>query len=238
MWYTILITLVVDLGGLVLVYLLLRDRLRRAASSEARIAEIREEVSRLLVELNQATDRNVALMEDRIGVLNEAISTADKKIGLLRRETEKHDVGSRIYSRLAEGRPLQSAEEGELPQGQQPEVRPPKTAPPPVPPLAVELSEKPARAGRSEAAAAPRRGASRDPAASQEMAGARGAGAPVPPRAAEAGEPGGSRPGDVRQRVMMLFRAGFSPSLIASRVGAPVGEVELIISLEQRRGQA
>jgi hypothetical protein len=37
---------------------------------------------------------------------------------------------------------------------------------------------------------------------------------------------------------MMLYRAGFSASLIASRVGAPVGEVELIISLEQRKGQA
>ena len=105
MWYTILITLVVDFGGLLLVYLLLRDRVRRATSSESRIAEIRDEVSRLLVELNQATDRNIALMEDKITVLNEAISTADKKIGLLRRETEKHDVGSQIYSRLAEGRP-------------------------------------------------------------------------------------------------------------------------------------
>ncbi len=84
---------------------LLRDRVRRAASAESRIAEIRDEVSRLLVELNQATDRNIALMEDKIAVLNEAISTADKKIGLLRRETEKHDVGSQIYSRLAEGRP-------------------------------------------------------------------------------------------------------------------------------------
>ena len=78
--------------------------MRRATSAESRIAEIREEVSRLLVELNQATDRNIALMEDKIAALNEAISTADKKIGLLRRETEKHDVGSQIYSRLAEGR--------------------------------------------------------------------------------------------------------------------------------------
>src|SRR5208283_2745127 len=103
MSYAILITLVVDLGGIVLVYLLLRDRVRRAVSAESRISEIREEVSRLLVELNQATDRNIALMEDKITVLNDAISTADKKIGLLRRETEKHDVGSQIYSRLAEG---------------------------------------------------------------------------------------------------------------------------------------
>ena len=218
MWYTILITLVVDLGGLILVYLLLRDRVRRAASAEARIGEIREEVSRLLVELNQATDRNVALMEDRIAVLNDAISTADKKIGLLRRETEKHDVGSRIYSRLAEGKTPRSA--GMQEPG---EARAPRAAPTPrAPPLAVELSERPAVTGRLETPAG-LRGA---PAAEAEEAEAAAA-APAPGRA-----------GDVRQRVMMLFRAGFSPSLIASRVGAPVGEVELIISLEQRKGQA
>ncbi len=218
MWYTILITLVVDVGGLVLVYLLLRDRLRRAASSEARVAEIREEVSRLLVELNQATDRNVALMEDRIGVLNDALSTADKKIGLLRRETEKHDVGSRIYSRLAEGRPprpLEAEESREAPPPAAP-VAPvpaaPVQPPPAAPPLAVELSERPAQAAGRVAAGRGRAGASREAAAAPS--------------------------GDVHQRVMMLFRAGFSPSLIASRVGAPVGEVELIISLEQRKGQA
>jgi len=218
MWYTILITLVVDLGGLILVYLLLRDRVRRAASAEARVGEIREEVSRLLVELNQATDRNVALMEDRIAVLNEAISTADKKIGLLRRETEKHDVGSRIYSRLAEGKAPRSFESGERGVARPSREGP---TPPPVPPLAVELSERPAASGPAEAARGPR--------------GATVAGATED---AMANPPGAARAGDVRQRVMMLFRAGFSPSLIASRVGAPVGEVELIISLEQRKGQA
>ena len=240
MWYTILITLIVDLGGLVLVYLLLRDRVRRAASAEARVAEIREEVSRLLVELNQATDRNVALMEDRIGALNEAISTADKKIGLLRRETEKHDVGSRIYSRLAEGRPPRpdAWAEAEGREGAETraatEERPPGTAPasPPVPPLAVELSERPSPLVRADA-----RG-------NAAAAGGREAARPASPRGLQPGssEPGGSEPAaraaDVRQRVMMLFRAGFSPSLIASRVGASVGEVELIISLEQRKGSA
>jgi len=221
MWYTILITLVVDLGGLILVYLLLRDRVRRAATTEARVGEIREEVSRLLVELNQATDRNVALMEDRIAVLNEAISTADKKIGLLRRETEKHDVGSRIYSRLAEGKTPRYAGAQEPGEARAPRAPPP----PPVPPLAVELSERSGVMGRLDTPAGPH-GAPAAEAAEAE-GGAAAAAAPAPGRA-----------GDVRQRVMMLFRAGFSPSLIASRVGAPVGEVELIISLEQRKGQA
>ena len=226
MWYTILITLLVDIGGLVCVYLVLRDRVRRAASAESRISEIREEVSRLLVELNQATDRNIALMEDKITILNDAISTADKKIGLLRRETEKHDVGSQIYSRLAEGRRQRPAE----PPGTVSAARQAPDAPfvgyrgsgstvtrdaesaayrdaDPSPPLAVELSEQNARE-----TTAPN------------------------PRDAAAVDPRGIGPD--AQRVMMLYRAGFLPSLIASRVGAPVGEVELIISLEQRKGQA
>ena len=198
MWYTVLLSLVVDAGGLILVYLLLRDRVRRTVAAETRIGEIREEVSRLLVELNQATDRNIAVMEDRIAVLNEAIATADKKIGLLRRETEKHDVGSQIYSRLAEGRPARAPGVPEGPPGERVTARPPSSASPSAPPapLSVELSER---------------------------QGGLATGAPV---------------ADVRQRVMMLFRSGFSPSLIASRVGAPLGEVELIISLEQRKGQA
>jgi len=226
MWYTILITLVADLGGLVLVYLVLRDRLRRAASSEARVAEIRQEVSRLLVELNQATDRNVALMEDRIGSLNDAISTADKKIGLLRRETEKHDVGSRIYSRLADGRPLPAEPQ---------EPRPtPGTAPAAATvasPLAVELSElAPARAAGTA------RGRSAGVGAAEASRPDRPGGDASAVR--DVGGRGSPRSGDLQQRVMMLFRSGFSPSLIASRVGAPVGEVELIISLEQRKGQA
>jgi len=199
MWYTVLLSLVVDVGGLVLVYVLLRDRVRRAVAAQTRIGEIREEVSRLLVELNQATDRNIAVMEDRIAVLNEAIATADKKIGLLRRETEKHDVGSQIYSRLAEGRPMRAPSASEGPAGERapaPPLRAPPTPAAAAAPLSVELTER------------------------------------------SAGAPSGEPAPDMRQRVMMLFRSGFSPSLIASRVGAPRGEVELIISLEQRKGQA
>jgi hypothetical protein len=180
MWYTILVLLVVDVGGLLIIHALMRDRVRRATQAASQIAEIREEVSRILVELNQTTDRNIALIEDRLASLNEQLGVADKKIGLLRRESEKHDVGTQVYSRLAEAR----------------------ARPAPVPPLSVELSPMPAAS-------------------------------PAPASIAAAG----GAP-DLHERVMMLHRAGFSASLIASRVGAPLGEVELIISLEQRKGTA
>jgi len=227
MSYAILITLVVDLGGIVLVYLLLRDRVRRAVSAESRISEIREEVSRLLVELNQATDRNIALMEDKITVLNDAISTADKKIGLLRRETEKHDVGSQIYSRLAEGRHQRAGESAVSRDAESAASRGADSARL----LAVELSEPILRgtASRNEVPMGTVGGAEPAGHIGGESAGYRDAESAV--------NRGGAEP-DGRQRVMMLYRAGFSPSLIASRVGAPVGEVELIISLEQRKGTA
>jgi hypothetical protein len=204
MWYTILIMLVVDIGGLLLVYVLLRDRVRRATTVESQIADVREEVSRLLVELNQTTDRNIALIEDRIARLNESLATADKKIGLLRREIEKHDVGSQIYSRLAEGRPPSMAADAGIPPGPGAGMG---SSPAPIAALAVELSSM----------AEPRGGRRRDE-LRVETGGA------------------GEKP-DLHQRVITLYGAGFSPALIASRVGVPLGEVELIISLEQRKGR-
>ena len=244
MWYTVLIMLVLDIGGLLLIYVLLRDRVRRAASRDSQIAEIRDEVSRLLVELNRTTDRNIALIEDRIASLNELLSSADKKIGLLRRETEKHDVGTQIYSRLAEGRSRVSGsqattshsrrerEEAAQPRQERDAMPQPRQerddAPPEVAvgvaaekagsgtaaPLSVELidvSEN--RTGRNYLQEPPRR----------EDAAARGAAA---------------KPPDLQQRVLMLHNAGFAASLIASRVGVPLGEVELIIALQQRKGRA
>jgi DNA-directed RNA polymerase specialized sigma24 family protein len=58
-----------------------------------------------------------------------------------------------------------------------------------------------------------------------------------PPRQEREGVAAG-KPPDIQQRVVMLHNAGFAASLIASRVGVPLGEVELIIALQQRKGRA
>jgi hypothetical protein len=228
MWYTILVLLALDVGGLLLVYVLLRDRVRRATTANAQITEIRDEMSRLVVELNQTTDRNIALIEDRIASLNELLSAADKKIGLLHREIEKHDVGTQVYSRLAEGRPMRG---GPPVQGQVSEraMRPQEPAPRQAPRQQPQAGQ--AAASPGAAAGMPQRG--------QEPQGA--AAAPAQPLAVELSEQppaANADTPDLRERVLMLHRAGFAASLIASRVGVPLGEVELIISLEQRKGRA
>lgn len=201
----ILITCAVNILGSLVVYLLLKERIRRTASAAAQLQEVREEVNRLVVELNQTTDRNVALIEDRISSLTELLSRTDKKMTLLRRETEKHEVGSMVYSKIAEGRAVRMG---------------------PTP-----LSEE-VRAGVEGAR-------SGDRVHDQETA------APEVPEAAptsstlkvELAEVPALKTGhqDLRERVVSLYRAGFSASLISSRVGAPLGEVELIIALEHQR---
>ncbi len=163
----VLILLAVEIGGLLVIYAVLRERVRRGTSAAAQSQELRDEVSRLVVELNQTTDRNIALVEDGIARLNELLARADKKIGLLRRESEKRDMGVQVYSRLAEGREA---------------------------------------AGQGATAAMP--------------------------------EPASAEAADAHGRVLQLARGGFAPSLIAARVGIPLGEVELIISLERRKGQS
>jgi hypothetical protein len=164
----ILILLAVEIGGLLVIYAVLKERVRRGTAAAAQSQELRDEVSRLVVELNQTTERNIALVEDGIARLNEVLARADKKIGLLRREGEKHDMGMQVYSRLAEGRGAAPAE-------------------------AESMEERPGR--RAEVV-------------------------------------------DPHEQVLRLARGGFAAPLIATRVGIPLGEVELIISLERRKGQS
>lgn len=156
--------------GFLVLYLVLNSRLKRSSSPAAQIQGLREEVDRLVMELNQTANRNIVIMEDKIAEVSDILSKADRKIGFFRRESEKHDVGAKVYSRIVEA----------------------KAAP-----------EAP-----REAPAAPSGGT--DP------------------------NLGGARK-DPRAEVLALHRAGFSAALISSRVGAPLGEVELVISLEKRK---
>lgn len=97
-------------GGYLAVYLLLKRKLARALNAAAILGEVREEVNRILVELNQTTNRNITLIEDRIRSLNELLGKTDKRIALLQREAEKQELAARLYSELGARRPAQPEE--------------------------------------------------------------------------------------------------------------------------------
>ena len=166
---SLFVALAAVLAGLALVYLLLRSRIDRGIARLDPAAEIREELASVMVEMNRTTERNIALLEDRIGRLSQLLADADRKIALLRRESEKHETSRMVYTHLAKA----AAEK-------------PLAQPPP-------------------------------------QAAAESARAPAPPEET------------LESKVMRLEREGFSPAVIANRVGSTVGEVELIISLARRR---
>jgi DNA-binding NarL/FixJ family response regulator len=86
--------------GYVIIYLVLKKKIGRLLDPTSVLRQIRDEVDRIIAELNQTTDRNVTLIEDRIRAVSELLGSTDKKIGLLRRETQKHDSAGRLYAEL------------------------------------------------------------------------------------------------------------------------------------------
>ncbi len=159
-------------AGYAAVYFVLKRKIARSLAAATVLREVREEVNRILVELNQTTHRNVSLLEDRIAALAELLARADKKIALVRREAEKQELAEKLYSELA-GRRLAQAE---APAG--------------------------LRGGRELPQGAPESGLPRAEASSEAV---------------------------------RLAQAGLSPSLISRRLGLPLGEVELILSLAEHK---
>jgi hypothetical protein len=88
-------------AGYVVVYFVLKKKIARSLAAATVLREVREEVNRILVELNQTTHRNVSLLEDRVASLTELLARADKKIALARREAEKQELAEKLYSELA-----------------------------------------------------------------------------------------------------------------------------------------
>ncbi len=70
--------LVLQAAGLVILYVLLRRALARRMNDPDVVSELRAEVAALVTELNAATERNVALLEDGVGRLQDLLARVDE----------------------------------------------------------------------------------------------------------------------------------------------------------------
>jgi hypothetical protein len=199
MGWTIALLIAVNVAVLTASWFLLRGWLARRLSAPRQAEDLGEEVGRLVTELNQAAERNVVLLEDRVAALNELLATADKKIGLLGREIERHEAGSRVYGHLAGPRSRAAAAEAAAREGERAPV-------PGAEAVRTVAGSSPVAATGSTAREAPAAPASGVADARTEM----------------------------RAEIRRLARGGLTPAAIAARIGAPLGEVELILSLELR----
>ena len=147
------------------VYFLLNRRISRVLDSDKLLEKVDEEINSLILEMNQTTERNILLIEDRINSLNKLVKDADKAIMLLSRELEKRKEEPSDYAHLSRIR--------KFPTPVNEMVREPEKTD-------ENLSEK--------------------------------------------------------HKILELYNQGLSTALIASQTGTSIGEVELIISLNSRKG--
>ncbi len=91
----------------------LKIRVDRVVSGEEWIRKIRDEIDQLVLEMNQTAERNVALLENRVKALQDLLQEADRKLKVLRNESDKNDISRQLYTHLKKQAPIQSAEASE-----------------------------------------------------------------------------------------------------------------------------
>jgi hypothetical protein len=81
-------------------YLLLTRRIRKLVDPDTILAQIRREVEELIVELNNTTERNISLMEQKLKTLSGVLQKVEKRLAVLRREAAAIEQSERVYAAL------------------------------------------------------------------------------------------------------------------------------------------
>ncbi len=218
----VLVTAALDLGAVFLIFLYFRKRLRDEIGLGEVLERARREIGALVAEMNGAAERNVSLIEDRIRALNEALESAGRGFEALKRESE-----ARLRERQAYERLTRASRQASLGVGM-PQAAGSRPAP---------AEESPADSAASKAAVTRSADAMHPASTSQGRAGAAdrvaAQGSDLPDiGAAEEPLDLGLQPSE---RAIELWKKGIAASVIASRTGLTVAEVELIIAMEEQR---
>jgi hypothetical protein len=176
--------------------------IKRRTGAEATLAEIRDEVNRLLLRIDEITDKDVSLLEDREKSLKALIDEADKRLKVYARELERREKSGRALAVLSPGVVKETYTDIGSPRFREP---PPETAAP------GETRTEPVETtpGQEPQAAAPR-----FVRAEQQIA---------------------PEPKPINEHIRELARAGFSASVIASKLGISISEAELAVALLERK---
>jgi len=94
---------VLALGISIFGFFFLRRYIRLKTTATSLLSEYREEVARLIAEIDAATDRDTLLVEERIKILRKMLEDTDRRIGLYVREVQRSRSGEAMYASLGRG---------------------------------------------------------------------------------------------------------------------------------------
>ena len=210
------ISLIIAIASMVLAalsFFYLRWYIGKKVAAESFIAEQQAEVQKLLADLDFFTDRDTQLVEERITTLKKLLEDTDKRIAVYVKELERSHAGEALYTNL--GRKIRSVSTLN--------AVPPVPAEPvlPFPPVVSDAApskktENPAPPPKAEIPATPNQ--TEVPASPQKAA-------PAPPAEKQL----------LRVQIAELAAQGIAPSQIASRLKISLTEVDIALSLLNRR---
>lgn len=83
-----------------IVYILLIKKINKERSSSEITKQIRAEIDRMIVDLNQTADRNIGLIEQRLKSLGDMVKEADHRLSLLQKHSDNVNRSTDTYSRI------------------------------------------------------------------------------------------------------------------------------------------
>jgi len=210
---------VLSLSVSVLSFFFFRWYIRRKTAVTQMLADYREEVGRLIAEIDVATDRDSILVEERIKILRQLLEDTDKRIAVYIREVQRSRDGEAMYTSL--GRGIRAALDTRPPPQEQPAVFTGEMAPShgTAPREAPEPTTENESAPSNKAPSGKKRGTKAKPseeAVEQEKADA------------------SSEKSKLKVQVAKMSAQGVPPQEIASKLGISIAEVDLALSLLHR----
>jgi hypothetical protein len=207
------VPLIIAVAGLILSgfsFLFCFAYLKRRTGREGILVELGDEINEYVRDVNEITNRDTLLVEDRVKTLKALLEDADRRIALLSREITRRQTQEDVYVELGKLR--------------SPIAAPPASGNADAVPAAENAEAKAAQA------VPPENHAEAAPSASPKRAAPPGG--TYSPRVRSVVP----RPPSFSEQVAELYRAGISPDLIAVRLGAAVSEVELAVALVEGCG--
>lgn len=208
-------------------FLYLRAFVRRRTRPDHILHLLREEITRLEADIDEKTEEDLQLLEEKIAQLREICNEAEKRIAVYTRELENRSGEARVYASLGRPAPEPPKRVRRAPnknvksraRNDEPLIKRLEVITP------VETAAAAYRA-EHEHSAPPRE----KPAPEPQRA------APEPPqtpRVTVAAEQISPRPPPLRERVAELHRAGFTADLISKQLGLAIAETQLYIAMVQ-----
>lgn len=238
---TLAVVVALNVTGLLVLFLYVRSRLRRALDAEGLLADLRREVSALVAELNAEADRDVTLIEDRSAELRRLLEDVERRMAVMRREASTRAGERAVLERLDLARAESQARPAAAPTSE------PRRSWDPLLARGAVGTDAPPRTVMAE-----RGGFEADARIEAHDGEAPVRPAPVPAADAEPRREAGASPAelpfvsfsstpvkgrsDFREEAISLWRKGFSSDLIAARLGSTIAEVDLVVGLEEERG--